>query len=561
MKANQMKVSLLAIAVCLLLIMGCSSKSSSSSSASPSAAGTPSASVSASVSDGQAKQIASPSWKTDTSACKVTWFVAYDWYGKKFSPETNEFDKWVLNETGCSIEFQTGDTDKLNVLISTDSLPDVVTFDANTSQRTLLENSGKLLPMNKLINDYAPDFVVPKSMIDWYTAPDGNWYAFTNFYYGDDNVAANKGFYETHNQNFARKDILDQIGMKADDMRTKEGFIKALRTVKEQGVTYAGQKMLPYAVLMNDKADEQMALQFGASMETKDGKYQSIYRAPEYLEALEFYNQLYNEGLLTDESFTMKKDQMEQKVASGELFATTRWTNVSISRGTLYGTDPNAQFLYAGLMRGDNHDRVAVLGQNNAGWAATMITKNAKQPDRIIQLLSFMSQNEFTLNHEWGIGAYQLADGHVVQDEAMAKIKQEQPAEWAAKYVSDLSWMMDYSVIQGTFPEPKTVFDLDTVARTRDAQVEIYDDKPFAATAPIGGSEEAAIQSRVQEYVKQALGRIVTAGSTEECEKQYNAMMTELDNLGLQKLETYQDTKFQENKQKLGLTFAHPFNR
>ncbi|MEG1687219.1 MAG: hypothetical protein RR276_04990, partial [Angelakisella sp.] len=83
-----------------------------------------------------------------------------------------------------------------------------------------------------------------------------------------------------------------------------------------------------------DRADEQMAEQFGASMETKEGKYQSIYRAPEYLEGLQFFNQLYREGLMTDESFTAKKDQVEQKVASGQLFATTRWTNVSSVRGT-----------------------------------------------------------------------------------------------------------------------------------------------------------------------------------------------------------------------------------
>jgi len=557
LKTKHLNALVLVLIACLVIISACSSTKPGSTSAPSSAAQTPAVSETGSGT----KQIASPSWKTDSSACKVTWFVAYDWYGKKFSPESNAFDKWVLDETGCTIEFQTGDTDKLNVLISTDSLPDVVTFDANTSQRTLLENNGKLLPLNKLVEQYAPDFVVPKSMVDWYTAPDGNWYAYTNFYYGDDNVEANKGFYETHNQNFARKDILEQIGLSASDMRTKEGFIKALRTVKEQGMKYEGMKVIPYAVLMNDKADEQMALQFGASMETKDGKYQSIYRTPEYLEGLKFYNQLYNEGLLTDESFTMKKDQIEQKVASGELFATTRWTNISVAMNTLLAKDKDAQFVYAGLIKGDNHDRIAVLGQNNAGWAATMITAKAAHPDRIIQLLSFFSQNEFTLNHEWGIDGYSIADGHVVQDEAILKMRQEQPAEWNAKYGSDMSWIMDYSVIQGTFPKPKTSVDFLSMERTRDDQIEIYDDKAFAATAPIGGSEESSIESRVKEYVKQALGRIVTAGSPEECEKQYNAMMSELDNLGLGKLESYQDTKFQENKKKLGLAFAHPFNR
>lgn len=521
---------------------------------------TPDSSKKTETPGGEPKKLASPSWKTDTSDCTIKWFLAYDWYGKKFSPQTNEFDKWIKDETGCSIEFQTGDVDKLNVLISTDSLPDVVTFDANSSQRTLLENNGKLLPLNKLIQEYAPDFQVPQTMIDWYTAPDGNWYAFTNFYYGDDNVKENNGFYETHNQNFARKDILDQIGMKAEDMRTKEGFIKALRAVKDKGITYGGQKMIPYMVIM-DGADQHMAEQFGASKETKEGNYQSIYRAPEYLESLKFFNQLYREGLMTDESFTVKKDQIEQKVASGQLFATTVWSNVSISRNTLYANDKNAAMLYAGMIKGDNHDRIAVAGNNNAGWAATMINAKAARPDRIIQLFAFMSQKEYTLNNEWGVNGYKLVDGHIVRDEKLEKMAQEQPAEYAAKYGGDIAWISDYSFVQGTYPKPESLFELDTVARTKDDQIEIYDDKPFAATAPVGGSEEAAIQSRIKEYVKQALGRVVTAGSAEECEKRYEDMMKELDNLGLPKLEAYQNERFQANKKKLGLTLAHPFNQ
>ncbi|MEG0692080.1 MAG: hypothetical protein RR444_03255, partial [Oscillospiraceae bacterium] len=399
MKFKKLVAPILAITMMASMFAGCSAPEKPA----PNTSSAPPASVT-----DEGPKIASPSWKTDTSEHTIKWFLGYDWYGKKFAPETNTFDKWIKDETGCSIEIQTGDVDKLNVLISTDSLPDVTTYDANSTQRTMLENNGKLYPMNELRDKYAPDFNVPKSMIDWYTAPDGNWYSYCNFYYGDDNTVENKGYYETHNANFARQDILDQIGMKLDDMRTKEGFLKALRAVKEKNISYKGQKVIPYMALFTDKADEQMAEQFGASKETKDGKYTSIYRAPEYLEAILFYNQLYREGLMTDESFTAKKDQVEQKVAAGQLFASTRWTNVSVARNTLFSTDNNAAMLYCGMVKGDTHDKVAVAGKDNAGWAATMINKKAAKPERIIQLFAFMATKEYTLNNEWGVDGYTI---------------------------------------------------------------------------------------------------------------------------------------------------------
>lgn len=524
---------------------------------------TPSNTDTASKAGDTGTTLATPSWKTDTAPITVKWFLSYDWYGKKFAPETNTFDKWVQDETGVTIEFQTGDTDKFNVLISTDSLPDIITTDANTSQRTMLENNGKLLPMNELRDKYAPDFIVPESMIEWYTAPDKNWYSYCNFYYGDDNTSANKGFYETHNQNFARKDILDKIGMKADDMRTKDGFLKALRAVKAQNIEYGGQKVIPYMGLftIGDKVDEQLAEQFGASMEDKDGNFRSIYRAPEYLEALKFYNLLYREGLMTDETFTVKKDQLEQKVASGQLFATTRWTNVSISRNTLTASDPNALFLYAGMMHGDNHDTVAVAGKDNAGWAATMINHKAEKPERIIQMFAFMPTQEYTLNNEWGVDGYDIVDGHVERKPDFAKMAAEQPAEYLAKYGADIAWISEYTHVQGTYPVAKTEYEKDVVAKTHDAAIQIFDDKCFMAVAPEAGSEEASILSRVNEYKQQALSRILTAKTEAECEKLYNDAITEMEGLGLKKLETYQNTKFQANKQKLGLKFAHPFNQ
>ena len=76
-----------------------------------------------------------PSWKKDTSPITIDWFVAYDWYGKVFDPVNNMADKKLQTETGITINVITGNADKLNALIVSGELPDVVTFDAVASQK------------------------------------------------------------------------------------------------------------------------------------------------------------------------------------------------------------------------------------------------------------------------------------------------------------------------------------------------------------------------------------------------------------------------------------------
>ncbi len=503
-----------------------------------------------------------PSWKQDTSDCTVTWFMAYDWYGKKFDETNNLFDKKLYEETGVKIDIQTGDTDKLNMLIQTGKLPDIITLDANSTQRKLLEDNGMVQPLGPLMEQYAPDLAVPQSMRDWYTAKDGQWYSIASYYYGDDNIADNKGFYETHNQNYVREDILSEIGMSIDDLQTKEGFLNALRAVKEKNIQYNGQNVVPYMVLFSDIADIQIAQQLGASEEDAQGNFQSLYTTPEYREAMLLFNQMYREGLLTDDSFTVDKSQLEQEVAAGRVFASTAKTNVSNSKLSLYASDNNAIMRYAGQFTGDNNDRPIIPAQNNMGWTATLVNKDAKNPDRIIRLFAYLNSTEATLDNEWGVGGWTLgSDGLVVRNPDIMVLREANPTEFTAKYAGDMGWTSDYTIVQGTYPQGDDIWSADTYLMTHDERMTLYDDKCFADVAPEAGSDEAAIQARIKEYRQQALGRIITAPSAEQCEAELDAALAEMENLGLSKLITYQNTLFQANKAKLGLTYAYPGNQ
>lgn len=514
-----------------------------------------------SVAQDEVLEIAEQSWKTDTSPLELSWFFSFDWYGKKFSPETNEFDKKLLEETGVSIDVQTGNMDKFNVLIQTDKLPDIITTAVTEVQKSLLEDNYLVLDLEELSTKYAPDLYAAPTQKDWLAGSDGNWYGIANFYYDEGNMSENGGYFGTHNSNFVRSDILEDIGLSMESLRTKDGFIEALRAVKAQNIMYNNQPVVPYAAHLAGSVDESIAEQFGASRETKDGKYQSIYRTPEYKEAMLFFNQLYREGLMTDEALTFSTPQLKEKIASGNIFASTIAPNVTDPRKSLLAMDSEAAILYAGTMKGDLHDESAVMAINTGGWTVTMINKNTVTPARAIQLLSYLSQKETVLDNWYGVDSYEVVDGIVVRNADAIELEANSPEEFNAKYKGNFNWVLDNTFIQGTMPIDNSVFGLDTLAQVADDSITLFEDKAFIKTAPKAGTEEALILVRIDEHQQQAIGRIVTADSEEECIEEYEAMLATFEDLGLAKLEAAQDIAFQANKKQLGVEFAHPFNQ
>ena len=300
----------LAVACTAALLCGCGgnpSPTSGSSAPSPATSGSSQAEGNQPESSGTA--IATPSWKTDTSPITLEWFIGYDWASLTFDPENNEFDKWMLEETGVTLSYSYGNQEKLNVLITTDSLPDIVTYDVVSSERISMENAGLLLPLDDLRDQYAPDFRVVPAMMDWYrNENDGHWYSFASYFYDVTDTESRGGYLTSHNVNFARQDIMDQLGIKPEDMQTKDGMIAALKKVKEANIVYNGVTVEPIHGA-GGSTTQFYAEQFGLDREDKDGNLLNMCRQPEYLEALLFQNRLYREGLLSDEEFTMDTEK------------------------------------------------------------------------------------------------------------------------------------------------------------------------------------------------------------------------------------------------------------
>ncbi len=501
------------------------------------------------------------SWEQDKTPIELEWFVAYDWAAMNFDPDNNQFDQYVYENTGVKIKFSIGSQEKLNMLIATDSLPDIVTYDAVSSERLALENGGRLWPLDELVEKYAPDMQTPQGMIDWYrNKKDNKWYVLVGYFYDLKEAYERGGYIESHNMNFARKDILEQLGIDPDSMTTKEGFLNALRKVKEANVQYEGQTVIPYVA---DDA-ECLAEQFGLDREDSNGNLLNIKRQPEYLEAILFLNQIYREGLTTDEIFTMDNTLRKQMVTSGSVFAGTR-VNYLNGKDTLYYENPNALMMGVGHIGGDGGKEAIVSPSPTAGWAATMITKNCKNPARAVSLLSFLTREEISLSYSYGgINGYEIVDGEAVIKPERAEERKADSAAFDAKYRSTLQDLVcDYVWVKKY--EPKSGMDeleqdrLHYQKKWVDGH--IFDDKIFNDVSPDSGSDFAAIDAQLTSYWSQQFPMMIMAKSPEEAKQVYDNAIAQMDQMGMDKLDAYKNERFQENKKKMGLEMAWPRNQ
>lgn len=500
------------------------------------------------------------SWEQDKSDIELEWFIAYDWVDVNFDAENSLFDKYIYDNTGVKIKYSIGSQEKLSALMATDTLPDIVTYDANSPERLSLEDAGQLLPLDELRENFAPDFQVSEAQMDWYAnEKDGHWYGLVSYFYDMDDTYERGGYIESHNMNFARQDIMNDLGIDPESMNTKDGFIAALQTVKDADISYNGQKVIPY--LGNNVAH--LAEQFGLDREDADGNLLNEMRQSEYLEALLFLNEIYNKGLTTDEVFTMDSTLRRQLVSSGGIFAGTTQAFLA-GKDVLFFNDADALMQGVGLIEGDSKKDAIISPSPMGGWTATMISKNTKSPERAISLLAFLSQPEVSLSYYYGgIDGYDVVDGKAIVKADRAAERSADSAAFDAKYrsyiqefVNDFVWVKAYEPVDGM-----DALNVDLLKYTEEwVNGNIYDDKIFTSVQPESGSDMTAIAAQLTAYWEQQYPLIVMAATEEEAITIYEESIAQMDTMGMESLDEYKNERFQANKAKVGVEFAWPRN-
>src|SRR5699024_5510461 len=255
---------------------------------------------------------------------------------------------------------------------------------------------GMLLPLNDLIDDYAPNFKkilednsdIRKAL----TFPDGNIYSFPMLKDPDflSHIIGDKPF--------INKEWLDELDM--DMPETTEEFKAYLEGVKEGNPSGGEVDEIPFGVGDIDQLVVYLTGSFGiANMgqanpnidldpESNDIRFYPI--SDGYKELLEYLSELYSDGLIEQNIFSIESDQYHANFSEGRYGSTIDWGPEYVfgkEAGGVYSAmpaleGPNGDKLYTGL-----YPSVASIG-------AFLITSENESPATTVRWIDYFYGDE-----------------------------------------------------------------------------------------------------------------------------------------------------------------------
>lgn len=337
-----------------------------------------------------------PTWQLHVDEpVEFNWYIDFSWYTTPWG--NNLVSKAITEETGVDINFivPTGnETEKLNSMIASDTLPDLITLGWWRDQVEELIEKDMVHALNVLADQYDPYFykVIDEDVVAWYEKPDGNLYFYPNSsvtpkdYEENENIGSNYNF-------LVRKDIYEAIG--SPDMTTPEGFIGAVEKAVEAFPEISGEKLIPIG---SDEFTDQGCNSFDKYLQNflaipyeENGQYYDRYTDPEYIRWLKTFRQLNELGYLSSEIFVDKRIQMEEKMAKGRYFCLLyQGSDIQAAQKALYAKDPNTIYISVDGPKNSKGQDPMLPAIGISGWTVTLISKNCEEPDRALQFLSYM---------------------------------------------------------------------------------------------------------------------------------------------------------------------------
>lgn len=386
----------------------------------------------------------------------LDWYVNYSWFTTQWGG--NVVSDAITEATGVNVNFVTpigNETEKLNALIASDTLPDIITLGHWEPQVDEMIDSDMVYALNELADEYDPYFwkVADENVVNWYTKEDGNIYAYPNSSITPQDLEENDNIWS--NQTFlVRKDIYEAIG--SPDMSTPEGFKEAVEKAAAMFPEVDGNSLIPVGAHVFDGVGnvsfDKYLMNFLAIPWEKDGKYYDRYTDPEYITWLKMFRDLGAEGLLSPDIFVDTRTQMEEKLAEGRYFCMLyQYTDLMDQQKILYEKDPNMIYMAVEGPRNSNGDDPTLSSTDINGWTVTMISKNCENPDRAIQFISYLLSEEGQKCTYLGIEGetYDVVDGvPIVKKEVSELLKKDRNA-YDVQYGADNTyWMMQDNVMQ-----------------------------------------------------------------------------------------------------------------
>jgi putative aldouronate transport system substrate-binding protein len=515
----------------------------------------PSASVSATpVVSIAAKDPNELEWKADTSPFTFsqyfygTWATMYLW--------KDQFNmKNITAKTGVTINriLATGkDDDYLNTLIASNDLPDSMMLDWNSPAVTKLINSGMVYSMTELIDKYAPKFwnILDKEMVQYHSIDGKLWYL-PNFYQTKENVADSPPPVGIRPW-FVRKDIYEAIGK--PKLETPDDLVAAMKLSKQKYPDIYPVGLEVFDVNSNgfkgSRSMDYLLYSYSPDLEKeriKDDKQTLEYpmKNAGFKEAFRFLNRLNTEGLFDPQLLIYKQEQYEEKLYGAKYFMPSQFMNDLYSKfnpkiESTLGKDKTYQSIGALKVEGKDPKYPVPRGM---GWQAFLISKKAKNPERILKFAEYAWSDEGQLDDRFGKEgeSYTMVDGLPEFKPDVIDLKNKDSAGFDTKWGFEegtLLWragsLWDKATTRSFIKNQP-----DQYATAKSLSQYNFDSFALGIDniEPEGSTPEGVINAKVKDIWNKTIPKIVLAKTNAEFDTFYNDFLAQIDKVGAEKVE------------------------
>ncbi|GAB6926725.1 hypothetical protein JCM10914A_07080 [Paenibacillus sp. JCM 10914] len=490
---------------------------------------------------------------------EFSFYGHYDWYTM---PEwgADLATQWIKeNKSVNVVPVSSGGAakNKMSTMIVSGELPDVIWMERGAEVEKL-RSEGMLVPFDDYLDQY-PNLKkwAGESTLDMLRSPDGKLYQFPNWYTTQPN--GNAGY-------LVNKKIYNELG--SPSLETTEDLYAYLKQVKQNYPDVVplevGQAAAGVDIMVSAFA-ENRPYTFNSMMAVPQGdQLVSLFTDPVYRELMQYVSRMYREKLMTQDAFTQKLEQVEQKIITGKVavYAASSPTEFgSKGNNILSAEDPDAGYIMIWPVHKEGLDANQIFpgDYKQLGWNVSVITKSAKDPEAIFAFLDWFTGPEGQRTIMWGPeGLYW--DG-TDEDEAPlftdkftseAKARDELMGatvnfQWNGNTVYvDQSKMKFESTLPAEKRNWETYWQSEVTWKTQMNTTE------YVNLDPAGDSEEGIIAQRVFEIYEQTRAKAISmATSDEEVLAILDKAEADAQQAGYDKLLKYKTAKWQENIEKL----------
>lgn len=397
----------------ILTVAGCGGGGNSSTAGSSTSSKTESSAAESTGGGDASSEVTGSSGSDDTTEHYE--FDAYYSYQGSVKPWGEDAASKYMNEKfNITVNYSCPEADadsKLNLMISSDDLPDVIILDRNANWLKLI-NLGKLVDVNTLKYEgcsFDEDILESTQKL---LSVNGGLYGIPNW--------ARKGATGGNMSWMVNHDVYEQLG--SPELKTLEDLHQFMLDAKEKGVkTSDDQSIFPWLPRQDDNGFYTVSAIYRSygnpnlidtywSQADNDVKL-AVYD-DNYVAALKIANQWYKEGLFPETTYTDSNDQFTEKLANGRAAVTYydfSQDDTTHFRTLLQEKDGNTYDLLGWELKdspiypaAEGVDWVYGEEGGTVGWNVNCITTKAENPQRIFDLYTWMLTKDGSINMMYG---------------------------------------------------------------------------------------------------------------------------------------------------------------